>query len=193
MIDHFLTRAVALLMRSRTWLGSQSDKASKAVAAKSDATREELHKQAQIAYSSASKSGGTAFATVTSALAAATDYAKDSTFATWTHSDLKSYLDSYGVPVPQGIKTEELKAMARRQATYFRYGTSSPSGTILAKLSEGAQWVLEQLKVGAASGRKEAGYQAEKAADYVKEQGTKATHRAGEAAQRAHDRVKEEL
>lgn len=126
-------------------------------------------------------------------MASATDYAKDTTFDTWTHSDLKAYLDSYGIPVPQGTKTEELKAMVRRQSTYFRYGTSSPSGTILARLQVGAQWVLEQLKIGAASGRKEAGYQGEKAADYVKEQGTKATHRAGEAKQRAQDKVKEEL
>lgn len=126
-------------------------------------------------------------------MASATNYAKDSTFDTWKDSDLKAYLDSYGVPVPQGTKTEELKAMARRQSTYFRYGTSSPSGTFLAKIRGGAQWLLEQLKIGAASGRKEAGYQTEKAADYVKEKGTEATHRAQEAAQRAHDRVKEEL
>lgn len=114
---------------------------------------------------------------------------KDTTFDTWTSSDLKAYLDSYGVPVPQGTKEEELRAMARKQATYFRYGTSSPGGTFLAKLQNGAQWVLEQLKFGAASGRKEG----EKAYDYAKEQGTKATHRAGEAAQQAKDRVKEEL
>ena len=89
-------------------------------------------KQAQAVYSTASSASGGAYATVTSSLAKATDYAKQTTFDTWTDSDLKAYLDSYGVPVPQGTKTEELKAMARRQATYFRYGTSSPSGTIFA-------------------------------------------------------------
>jgi hypothetical protein len=173
----------------RSWLSTNGDKAAKKAAAKSGATREELAKQAQEAYASASKSGGSGFASVTSALAAATDYAKDTTFDTWTSSDLKAYLDSYGVPVPQGTKEEELRAMARKQSTYFRYGTSSPGGTILAKLQNGAQWVLEQLKFGAASGRKEG----EKAYDYAKEQGTKATHRAGEAAQQAKDRAKEEL
>ena len=150
-------------------------------------------KQAQLAYSSASKSSGTAYASVTSALASATAQAKDSSFDAWTSSELKAYLDSYGVPVPQGSKFEELKALARKQSTYFRYGTSSPSETFFAKLQDGAQWVLDQLKIGAASGRKEASYQGEKAADYVKEQGTAATNRAGEAAQRAKDRVKEEL
>ena len=161
--------------------------------AKKDASRDQLVKQAQAVYSTASSASGGTYASVTSSLAAATDYAKQTTFETWTDSDLKAYLDSYGIPVPQGTQTEELKAMARRHATYFRYGTSSPSGTIFAKLSEGAQWILEQLKIGAASGRKEAGYQGEKAADYVKEKATEATHRAGEAAQRASDRVKEEL
>ena len=177
----------------RSWLSTHGDKASKKASAKAGATREDLVKQAQDAYASASKTGGSGYASVTSALAAATNYAKDTTFDTWTSSDLKAYLDSYGVPVPQGTKTEELKALARRQSTYFRYGTSSPSGTFLAKIQGGAQWVLEQLKIGAASGRKEVEYQGEKAYDRVKEEGTKATHRAGEAAQQAKDRIKEEL
>ncbi|KAI9850297.1 MAG: hypothetical protein M1838_005939 [Thelocarpon superellum] len=177
----------------KTWLSAQSDKASKQAAKKAGASRQELVKQAQVAYSTAAYNGGTAYASLTSALAQATDQAKDSTFETWTASDLKAYLDSYGIPVPQGSKLEELKALARRQTTYFRYGTSSPSGTIYAKLQESAQWVLDQLKLGAASGRKEAGYQGQKAADYVKESATYATNRAGEAAQKAQDRINEEL
>jgi len=106
---------------------------------------------------------------------------------------LKSYLDSYGISAYQGSTTNELKAMARRNANYFRYGTSTPSATLYARLSNGAQWVLDQLKIGAASGRKEAGYQGQKAADAVKEGATTATNRAGEAAQRASHKVKEEL
>ncbi|KAI9813716.1 MAG: hypothetical protein M1832_006089 [Thelocarpon impressellum] len=175
------------------WLSGQSDKASKNAAKKADATREDLLKQAQLAYASASKSSGTAYASVTSALAAATAAAKDTTFDTWTSSELKAYLDGYGVPVPQGTKMEELKALARRQSTYFRYGTASPGGTVLAKLQEGVNWVLEQLKIGAASGRKEAAYEAEKATDYAKEQAVTASHRAAEASQRAKHKVKEEL
>lgn len=173
----------------RKWLATQNNKA----ANKAGATREELLSQAQAAYASASKTGGTGYASVTSYLAAATDAAKDSTFDTWSDSDLKSYLDSYGIPVPQNGKTDELKAMARRNANYFRYGTSTPQGTMFARLRASAQWVLDQLKIGASSGRKEASYQGEKAADYVKEGVTAATNRAGEQAQKAGDKIKEEL
>jgi len=128
---------------------------------------------------------------VTSYLASATDAAKDTTFDTWSDSDLKSYLDSYGVPAYQGTTTNELKAMARRNANYFRYGTSTPQGTVLAKLQEYGQWVLDQLKIGASSGRKEAAYQAEKGADAAKEDYTYAADRAGEEAQKAANRAKE--
>lgn len=63
----------------------------------------------------------------------------------------------------------------------------------MARLQSGVQWFFNQFKIGAASGRNEAGYQSEKAADAVKEGVTAATNRAGEAAQRAGDKVKEEL
>jgi hypothetical protein len=72
-------------------------------------------------------------------------------------------------------------------------GTTTPQGTLWAKLSNGAQWVMDQLSVGAAAGKKQASYQGEKAADAVKEGATYATNRAGEAAQKASDKVKEEL
>lgn len=83
--------------------------------------------------------------------------------------------------------------MARRNANYFRYGTSTPQGTIFAQLSAGAQWVLDQLKIGASSGRKEAAYQGQMAADYVTEAATSVSNRAGEAVQRATHTAKEEL
>lgn len=54
-------------------------------------------------------------------------------------------------PVPQGSKIDELRALARRQATYFKYGTSSPSGTILARvqevLGETYNWISEQVQI----------------------------------------------
>lgn len=150
-------------------------------------------KQAQDSYASASKSGGTSYASVTSYLASATDSVKDTTFDTWSDSDLKSYLDSYGMPAYQGSTTEELKAAARRNANYFRYGTSSPQGTIWTKVQGYSQWVMDQLKIGATNGREQAGYQGEKAADAVKEGVTAATNRAGEQAQKAGDYIKEEL
>lgn len=150
-------------------------------------------KAAQGYYAEASKSSGTAYASVTSYLSKQTDSAKDTAFDTWSESELKSYLDSYGVPVPQGSKTNELRAYARNQANYFRYGTKTPSGTLWVKLQQSAQWVWDQLSIGASAGRKEAAYQGEKAADAVKEAGTYATNRAGEKAQKAADKIKEEL
>lgn len=160
---------------------------------KAGATRDDLLKQAQDSYAKASKSGGSNYASVTSYLAAATDSAKDSTFDTWSESELKSYLDSYGIPNHQGSTLNELRASARRNTNYFRYGSTTPQGTLLSRLQSGAQWFLDQFKIGAASGRSEAGYQGEKAADAVKEGVTTATHRAGEGAQKAGDKVKEEL
>ncbi|KAL9128383.1 MAG: hypothetical protein Q9217_002937 [Psora testacea] len=169
----------------KKYLSSQNNKAAK----KAGASREDLQKAAQDSYSSASKAGGSRYASVTSYLAASTDAAKDTTFDSWSDSELKSYLDSYGIKTYQGSTTNELKAMARRNAQYFRHGTNTPGATIFTRFQNGAQWVLDQLKIGAASGRKEA----EKSADAVKEAGTTATHRAGEAKQRASDKAKEEL
>lgn len=86
--------------------------------------------------------------------------AKHNAFDTWSESELKAYLDSYGVPVPQNSKIDELRAEARKQSTYFRYGSSSPGGTVLAKLGEtareGWRWVAEQLHLGSEVARKEA-------------------------------------
>lgn len=174
---------------SRKYLSTQNSKA----ANKAGATREDLLKQAQDSYSSASKSGGSNYASVTSYLASSTDAVKASTFDTWSDSELKSYLDSYGIKNYQGSTSNELKAMARRNAEYFRYGTNTPGAGIFGQVQNGFQWIYNQLSIGAASGRKEAGYQGQKAADAVKEAGTTGTHRAGEAKQRAGDKIKEEL
>lgn len=176
-------------MHYRDYLISSGDAAAKKVANKAGATREDLVSAAQAQYAAASKTGGDAYASVTSYLSAQTAAVKDSTFDTWSDSDLKAYLDSYGVSVPQGSTKNELVAFARRQSTYFKYGTSTPQGTLWAKLQESAQWVLDQLSIGATAGRK----QAEKGADSIKESGTKAKHLAQEKAQEAGDYIKEEL
>jgi hypothetical protein len=98
---------------------------------------------------------------VTSYLAKATAAAKQNAFDTWTESEIKSYLDSYGIPVPQGSKVEELRAYARKQYTYFKYGTTTPSETIMAKLSESVKeawdWVAHQVGLGADAAKKQAG------------------------------------
>ena len=177
----------------RDYLASSGNKAAQKASKQAGATREQLLSAAQDAYADASKSGGAAYASVTSYLAKQTDAAKTSVFDTWSESELKNYLDSYGFDVPQGSTRNQLVAWARNQRNYFQYGTTTPQGTLWAKLQNGAQWVLDQLSIGAASGRKQAAYQAEKAGDAVKEGSTYATNRAGEAAQKAGDKIKEEL
>lgn len=142
------------------YLSKHGNAAAKKAAAKKDATREELVSAAQSAYASASTAGGKQYADATSYLSAAATSVQKSAFEAWSETDLKSYLDSYGVPVPQGSKPEELKALARKQSTYFKYGTSSPGGTLLAKVegvvSEGWDWVSKQLRMGSEEAKKQA-------------------------------------
>lgn len=136
----------------KNYLKANGDAAAKKTAEKTGATRDELVSAAQSGYASASSAGGDSFASITSYLAKSTDSAKSATFDTWSESDLKRYLDSYGVPVPQGSTVDQLRAYARKQSTYWRYGTNSPSETAYAKISESVQgswdWILSQLGAG---------------------------------------------
>lgn len=151
------------------YLSAMNSKAAK----KADASREELAKQAKDAYIKASKAGGEQYASATSNLAVATGSAKDTTFDSWTHSEIKKYLDSYGIPVYQGSNINELRAAARRHATYFKYGTSTPQETIYAKIMETVNWVIDQIKVGASSGRAQGQEAAEKVREKAAEQSQK--------------------
>ncbi len=135
-------------------------------------------KSAQDQYSSASKAGGSNYASVTSYLAASTAAVKDSTFDTWSDSDLKSYLDSYGISTYQGSNTNELKALARRNAQYFRYGTNTPGAGIFQQIQDGVQWVFNQLSVGASQARDESSHQGQKAADAASQAGSSASSKA---------------
>lgn len=81
----------------KDYLKTNGDAAAKAAAEKSSATRDELVSAAQSAYTSASSAGGSNYASVTSYLSKATDTVRSSAFSTWSESDLKHYLDSYGV------------------------------------------------------------------------------------------------
>lgn len=102
----------------KTWLQGQGQ----AVSEGATNSRDELVASAQAAYASASSAGGDAYATVTSALAQATDYVKGGTFETWSDSELKAYLDSYGVNTYQGSTKNELVARARRCRKIFESG-----------------------------------------------------------------------
>ncbi|GKT51347.1 meiotic sister chromatid recombination protein 1 [Colletotrichum spaethianum] len=157
----------------RKYLASSSDATVKKVAEKKDASRDELVSAAQSAYSSASSAGGSSYASVTSYLSSATDSVKSNVFDTWSESELKSYLESYGVKVPQGSTLDELRAYARKQYTYFKYGTSSPSETLYAKIAENAKstwnWVANQVGLGADVAQKKAA-DTKKAAENAKKQ-----------------------
>lgn len=151
----------------RGYLKSNGDAAAKKVADKSGATRDELYNAVQSSYASASVAGGDSYAAITSYLASATAAAKDTAFETWSESDLKNYLDSYGFDIPQGSTVNELRAYARKQSTYWRYGTNSPSSTAYAKISGALQgtwdWIKSEFVAGktvaektAADGKKHA-------------------------------------
>ena len=158
----------------QNYLSANSKKGKKNAAA----SRDELVKSAQDNYASASKSGGSVYASVTNYLASHTAAAKDTTFDTWSDSDLKSYLDSYGIPNYQGSTTNELRAKAKEQSTYFRYGTSTPQGTIFEQIKENFNWLMSQLQFGAAQG---------------KAQGQEAADSAAGAAASASSKFKKEL
>lgn len=131
----------------KKYLESQGKKVSKSA----EKNRDELVKQAQSQYAVASKSGGSAYASATSYLAKQTDAAKDTMFDSWTDSDIKAYLDSYGIPTYQGTTSNELRAEARKQYNYFKYGSSSPTGTIFAQIYSGVQKVFNMIMPYASS------------------------------------------
>lgn len=159
----------------RNYLASSGNAAAKKTSEKTGATRDELVNAAQAAYASASSAGGSSYASATSYLASATDSAKASVFDTWSESELKSYLDSYGVPAPQGSTLNELRALARRQQTYFKYGTTTPTETLYAKVREnvlgGWEWVASQLRMGS---------------NAAKNKAEEAEHKAAKAEHKAH-------
>lgn len=81
----------------RNYLASTGNDAAKKVAEKSDAARSDLVNAANSYYESASKAGGKQYATATSYLSKITQSAKDNFFDTWSDSEIKAYLDSYGI------------------------------------------------------------------------------------------------
>lgn len=143
------------------YLQKHGDKAAKAAAKKADATRDELVKAAQSGYAKAEKKGGEEYETAKKYGTELSNDAKDKIFEAWSESDIKAYLDSYGVPVPQGSKLDELKALARKQWTYFKYGTTTPQGTLLAQvedvLANGLSWLQKQIRVGSEAAKEKAG------------------------------------
>lgn len=171
------------------YLDTQGKKASK----NAKANRDELVKQAQDSYATASKKGGNQFASVTNYLAQQTDAAKADLFDTWSDSDLKDYLDSYGIPNYQGSTSNELRAAAKKQYNYFKYGTSSPSGTVFAQVQNGIQWVLNQFKPAASSASGAASASASSASSVASKSASSAASSASKSAASAASSAKKEL
>jgi len=169
----------------RKYLSSQGKKAQKGA----KANRDDLVKQAQDSYASASKKGGSQFASVTNYLAKQTDAAKADVFDSWSESDLKDYLDSYGIPTYQGTTTNELRAEAKKQHNYFKHGTSSPSGTIFAQIQDGIQWVFNQFKPAAASGSAAASKSASSASSVASRSASSASSAASKSASSAKNEL----
>lgn len=85
---------------SRDFVVKYGDAGSQALANKASATRDDLVSAARSAYSSAVTAGGERYNAVTSYIASASDAAKDNAFDAWSESELKSYLDSFGIVRP---------------------------------------------------------------------------------------------
>lgn len=199
----------------KKYLEGQGAKATDKAGSKAQHTREELVAQAKAAYAEAQKSGGTAYSAATSAISSAmsktTDTAKQSTFDTWSDSDLKAYLDSYGINTYQGSTRNELIAKARRAQHLFMYGTQTPTQGMLEKVKGGAGWLYNQvaMMVGMAEKKGEkTAHRAKESAQYgydrayekkaeagdkMSEEARRAYDRTYEQGQKAYDRAREEL
>ncbi|KKZ62634.1 hypothetical protein EMCG_03044 [[Emmonsia] crescens] len=138
-----------------------------------DYTREELLRKAKSAYNEASKTSGPDFAAVTNYLAKQATATKNAAFDTWSRVDLEKYLDSYGLKAHMGWDINRLRAEAQRNADFFRYGELKQEATFFSRLQSGMQWVIDQLKIGALSGRREG----QKAADTIKEKSSHTARR----------------
>ncbi|KAF8462977.1 putative stress response protein ish1 [Kalaharituber pfeilii] len=183
----------------KKYLEQQGTKASSAASSSASTSREDLVRQAQEAYAAASASGGSAYASVTSALAKATDSVKSTTFDTWSDSELKAYLDSYGIKTYQGSTRNELLANARRAQHLFLYGSAGPTQTMYQKVKWCLGWMYNQFafRVGLAQRKvEEMGDKARESAQYnydrAAEESREAVRRAEENAKYGYDRVYEE-
>ncbi|KAI5788400.1 hypothetical protein EDC01DRAFT_749219 [Geopyxis carbonaria] len=143
--------------------------------------------KASQATDAATDAAGVAYASITSALAQATDAAKETTFDTWSDSDLKAYLDTYGISTYQGTTRNQLIAAARRNSHAFIHGSgdqgvSGQAGTAFSylwgKFGELMGWGAKQAQKGG----NRAYESAQVAGDAAKEK-----------AQQAYDRAREEL
>lgn len=128
-----------------------------------------------------------AYASLTSALAQATATVKDATFDTWSDSELKSYLDTYNIKTYQGSTRNEMIAMARRNAHYFRYGSQDQG--VWNQFQSAMGYIQNTISSLLGYGSKNV----QKTGNKAYESGQIAKDAAKEKATQAKDRAKEEL
>lgn len=124
---------------------------------------------------------------MTSALAQATATAKDASFDRWSDSDLKAYLDTYGIKTYQGSTRNELVAAARRNSHAFLHGSHDQGVT--GRLQAALSWVTGGISNLLGTGEKAA----ETVGGHMYEQAQTAYDATKEKLDTAHDRAKEEL
>jgi Putative nuclear envelope organisation protein len=162
--------------------------------------RDELISLAKKEYAAAKAAGGKEWASVTSAGARATSYLFDK----WSESDLKSFLQSYGIQVPRTANREELVAKAKRQSRYFSQGPDWYTTGFLKQLEGHWRPSYEYLRSCVRGAWESISRAAERVAHVIKEDATivkhraqeqteKAAHRVYEKAQQGYDKLKEEL
>jgi len=135
----------------------------------------------------ATNAPGAAFASMTSALAQATATAKDASFDRWSDSDLKAYLDTYGIETYQGSTRNELVAAARKHSHAFLHGSRDQGVT--GRLQAALSWVTGGISNLLGTGEKAA----ETVRGHMYEQAQTAYDATKEKLDTAHDRAKEEL
>jgi hypothetical protein len=77
---------------------------------------------------------------------------------------LTDAIDGYGISNYQGTTLNELRAEARKQYNYFKYGTSTPSGTIFERIKSGLSWAFGYVSGPVQSGSAQASKSASSAA-----------------------------
>lgn len=176
--------AASVASKSGTSAGSH---ATDSAASAASAAAQSANSYAGKKESKATDAAGAAYASINSALAQATGTAKETTFDTWSDSDLKAYLDTYGISTYQGSTRNELIAAARRNSHAFLYGSgdqgvSGQAGTafnyLWDKFGELMGWGAKQ---------------AQKGGNRAYESSQVAGDTAKEKAQQAYDRAREEL
>lgn len=129
-------------------------------------SREELVKQTSLGYAELEKKGNAAAIEAKKQYEAVKGYA----FDTWSNTDLKAYLDSYGVEVPQNGLTDELVAAARRNGHYFSQGQLGPvHGSGFAQMaSEGLSSLFDFIKQASGVGYNKAAQKVDETKEAVK-------------------------